>query len=272
MREPRSRILSFGVAWFLATQTGAGPIRPTAEMGPRARRILAGVAAERTARDQARESRERAGTAALVRVDAPGLPAAVSDEVARIAAGTLRALGFKVRPYAAVRERLARLGPEVLESDLTMRQLCRRLRTGVLVQIDVPAWQLGSAERAGFASPSWWSEADRGRELALVQLRVRVYEEGPGKTTRDRQDRQWSFVPPVPPGGVAADRTGLLTELAGVALGHLLAGLDPGRPRDPLGREVAPAGNRKGPGSAGPPQSNPAPAREAVGPQASARP
>ena len=47
----------------------AGAIRPTAEMGPRARRILEGIKHERVQRDTARERRQRVEVAPLARFE-----------------------------------------------------------------------------------------------------------------------------------------------------------------------------------------------------------
>jgi hypothetical protein len=185
--------LSLGL--LAGLQVEAGAIRPTAQMGPRARRILASIRTQRTQRETAREKVVLSHRIAIARIRTPGDDPDLAIRVAQEFEEALRARGFSVRPYRKVWPRIQKVGVDLLGSPLTLRQLCRRLRVGKLIQLTVHKLHLGSGNDADFATPSWWGPKERAQEFAEAHLRMQVFDAEEGKVVMDRQDRQLDHVP-----------------------------------------------------------------------------
>lgn len=207
----------------------AGAIRPTRQMGPMARRLLASIRQERVRRDEARQDAELARRVAIVEVETPTDDPDTAAQVARTLEAALRHRGFLVRPFRRVREHMGDAAPELLRSDLTLRQLARRLRSGRLVRVEVQEFRVADGHTAAFATPSWWGKAELDQEFAEVHLRLRMFEAGPGRVTLDRQDRQHLGVG-AREGDAALRRTEALRTALDRCVDHLLLGLAPEGP------------------------------------------
>lgn len=243
---------------FLATPLAAGPIRPTAQMGPVARRLLAGIRTEREARDQARLLAQLRRRVAVIRVRTPGEDFDVATRVARCFETQLRDRGFLVRPFRKVWPRLQAAEAELTASDHALRQLARRLKVGLLLLVEVRELRVADGRNAAFAVPSWWGSRELDQEFAETHLRLEVFDAAEGRTVADRQDRQHRLVPhtaPLPgvlPEG-ASMRDQVLDEVLAAATAHVLHDLAPPGPvppggapppRDEVATEAATAASR----------------------------
>lgn len=207
----------------------AGAIRPTRQMGPMARRLLAGIRKERVRRDDARQAAEWARRVAVVEVETSGDDPDIAAQVARTFEAALRHRGFLVRPYRKVRARMGSAAPELLRNDLTLRQLARRLRSGRLLRIEVKELRVADGHTAAFAVPSWWGKVELDQEFAEVHLRMRMFEASSGEVTLDRQDRQHLGIASQA-GDAAERRTAGLRRALDRCVDHLLLGLEPQGP------------------------------------------
>lgn len=226
-------------AALLAPGLKAGAIRASRHrLGPLARRVVAASREEREARDAAREARQRARRAAVARIRAPEADPEVALDAARLLEGKLRARGFQVPPYRAVRAAARRLGKAGLANKAALRQMARRLRVGALLQLDLLTARLTTPRRAGYALPSHWTEGDLERESAEVHARLRIFDEVQGEVVLDRQDRVTLPVP-VPPDGGPPGRSPALREAMSLALDHLLIDVGPEGRADDLARAAA---------------------------------
>jgi hypothetical protein len=221
---------ALALAVLLAAEPAvAGAIRPTRQMGPMARRLLTNIRQERVRRDQARQDAEWARRVAVVEVETAGDDPDVAAQVARTLEAALRHRGFLVRPYRRVRERMGDAAGELLRSDLTLRQLARRLRSGRLVRVEVKEFRVADGHTAAFAVPSWWGKVELDQEFAEVHLRMRMFEAGPGEVTVDRQDRQHLGIA-AQEGDAAERRTFALRRALDRCVDHLLLGIAPQGP------------------------------------------
>lgn len=165
-------------------------------MGPTARRLLRSMRDERRARDQAREAAQRKRRVGIVQVQTPGDDPDLATKVARALEANLRGRGFSVRPFRKIHQRVEAWGKELLGSNLSLRQLARRLGLGHLIQVKVLEFRVANGNHAGFAIPSWWTEAERKQEFVEVHLKLEIFDALEGKVVARRQDRQHRFVPP----------------------------------------------------------------------------
>lgn len=249
MKPRSSLLLALATCLILRRSLTAGAIRPTAQMGPRARRLLAGIRQERTRRDRARRQRQVARRIAILRVRTPGDDPDMATRVAREMEEELGKRGFRVRPYRKVWPRVQQEGTDLLASPHTLRQLCRKLGIGRAVQVTVQELRLTTGREAGLATPSWWGPEELAQEFAEAHLRLQIFDAAAGEVVVDRQDRQHQLVP-TPREGEASLRGAVLGEVLGRVTDHLLfdlqgpsaASLDPHAESPPGASRTASSG------------------------------
>ncbi len=209
-----------------ASPGSAGAIRVGKDLGPLARRVVAGLRQEREARDRARDERELRRRIAIAKVTLDEGDPEVAERIAAVFEARLRAVGFRVAPFQAVQARIDAAGRELLRSRVGLRQLARRLGVGALVSLEVPVHRLVAARQSGYALPTWWDRTQLDGELAEVRIRLQVFDAVGGERVLDRQDRQMRPVPR-PPQGVPPPRTEVMADAVEVTADHLLEGFTP---------------------------------------------
>ncbi len=216
--------LWFGLSY--CTLLNAGPIRVTKQMGPMARRAVRKIRTQREARDTARQEAQLAKRIAIAEIKSREKDLNLEMRLARTFEKALRARKFLVRPYRNVHKALQDTGEEMLASSITLRQLCRRLRVGRLIRLEILELRVTDHHHAGYAHPSWWGKQEKNQRFAEVHLRMKVFDSKSGEVTFDRQDRQHVGVgPPDSEGNPGEDQA--LGEAVRACITHLLDALGP---------------------------------------------